>query len=467
MKELIKNISYTLFSNAVILIVNLVMVLFVPKILSVEQYGFWQLFLFYSSYVTLYTFGWTDGLYLRYGGKRIEDLDKNNLTGQFIFIVVLQVSIAIFIFCYGLTLQITEYKILFVGLAISACFGNISYFFTHLLQATGMFKRFAINTIVTRSMVLLSLSLLFFTNLLSFKTLVISNVIVAMLSFSYTYFQSSKYFIEPTMSKIFFDINEAKKNIKAGSVLLFANTINMLVIGVVRQGIQMNWGIEIFARISLMLSFLTFLVSFINAFSMVFYPTFRRISEDKLPSMLNLLKKIIYPILIIYLLTIKLAVPFIISWLPKYKDSVPYLLMLFPIGMVEMKINFINNTFLKVLRKEKIMMFINMSAVLLSIVSVIYFGQVNKSLNGIVASLVAVLTFRMIISDIYLLKLFKNRNYFPILFDLSLLATYYLSVYKNNNFFWILIAIVCVFVFRNKEVYLGLINKDRIKKHRN
>ena len=48
---IIKKISYSVFANVISLLVSIFMVIIVPKFLSLEDYGLWQLFLFYYSYM--------------------------------------------------------------------------------------------------------------------------------------------------------------------------------------------------------------------------------------------------------------------------------------------------------------------------------------------------------------------------------------------------------------------------------
>ena len=74
--DLVKNFSYSLTSNLISLIISTLVVLVIPRIIGVEDYGFWQLYLFYSSYIGFLHFGWNDGIYLRYGGEEYDDLDK-------------------------------------------------------------------------------------------------------------------------------------------------------------------------------------------------------------------------------------------------------------------------------------------------------------------------------------------------------------------------------------------------------
>jgi hypothetical protein len=58
-------------------------ILIVPKLIGIQEYGYWQLYLFYSFYVGFLHFGWNDGIYLRYGGKEYLELDKKLFFSQF------------------------------------------------------------------------------------------------------------------------------------------------------------------------------------------------------------------------------------------------------------------------------------------------------------------------------------------------------------------------------------------------
>ena len=82
-KSFIKNFSYTFMANAVSFLISAVLVFFVPKRLGVEQYGYWQLYTLYTSYVGFFHLGWCDGVYLRYGGQDYHELEKPVFVTQF------------------------------------------------------------------------------------------------------------------------------------------------------------------------------------------------------------------------------------------------------------------------------------------------------------------------------------------------------------------------------------------------
>lgn len=80
MKKLLLNSSYAITSNLLSLLVSTLVILILPKLIGVEEYGYWQLYLFYTSYVGFAHLGWIDGIYLKYGGEEYERLDKQKFS---------------------------------------------------------------------------------------------------------------------------------------------------------------------------------------------------------------------------------------------------------------------------------------------------------------------------------------------------------------------------------------------------
>lgn len=120
------------------------MVMFVPKLLLVEDYGKWQLFLFYFSYLGFLHFGWEDGIYLRYAGKSYDELSPRVFSGQFLGIIILQlimISLAFLFAQFFITDPIKETIFLCaVSLAIFVNFNNGCNF---IMQITNRIKDYA------------------------------------------------------------------------------------------------------------------------------------------------------------------------------------------------------------------------------------------------------------------------------------------------------------------------------------
>ena len=65
----VNNLMYSIVANLLSMFVSAILLLVLPNLLGETEYGYWQLYLFYTSYVGFFHLGLVDGIYLRIGGK--------------------------------------------------------------------------------------------------------------------------------------------------------------------------------------------------------------------------------------------------------------------------------------------------------------------------------------------------------------------------------------------------------------
>ena len=78
--KFLSNLKFAFTAQLVSLTLSILLSLVAPKILGVEMYSFWQLFIFYTTYVNIFHFGISDGLYLRLGGKKYKSLNYRSVS---------------------------------------------------------------------------------------------------------------------------------------------------------------------------------------------------------------------------------------------------------------------------------------------------------------------------------------------------------------------------------------------------
>ncbi|MGC3014424.1 hypothetical protein ACPTH2_14975, partial [Enterococcus faecium] len=93
-RTVMKNLYYTVAANFATLGISVLLNLFVPKLLGVTEYSYWQLYVFYSSYVGFLHFGWIDGIYLKIGGEEYDRLDKRGLGTQFWYLLIFELCLS-------------------------------------------------------------------------------------------------------------------------------------------------------------------------------------------------------------------------------------------------------------------------------------------------------------------------------------------------------------------------------------
>ncbi len=274
--EVIKNISYSFSANLISLLISAFMVMFVPKLLSINDYGLWQLFLFYYSYLGFLHFGWEDGIYLRYAGKRFEELNHKTFAGQFYCIILLQILLAIVISIFEQAFVTNSDKRLALICAIwLAPFVNFNNFCNFIMQITNRIKEYARLLVTER--VIFFLGVLFFLVILRWNQFryVYGAQVFAVINLSIVGAYLCRSLLRPHFDSFISVRQEAYENINIGSKLMLANVANMLIIGIIRYGISVGWDVATFGKVSLTLGISNFLMVFINSISVVkccFFP---------------------------------------------------------------------------------------------------------------------------------------------------------------------------------------------------
>ena len=96
-RKIKENFIFAFTAQAISLVVSCSTNLVLPKILSVSGYSYWQLFLFYCTYVPCLALGLNDGIYLRYGGIYRNKLDKDGVKSQLVVGMLYQLLLGILV----------------------------------------------------------------------------------------------------------------------------------------------------------------------------------------------------------------------------------------------------------------------------------------------------------------------------------------------------------------------------------
>ena len=302
--NILKIFSYTLTSNLISLLVSSIVILVVPKLIGVKEYGYWQLYLFYASYVGFLHFGWNDGIYLRYGGDEYKNLNKRLFSSQFYMLTISQVIIAIVIsIATFMFVTDSDREYIFLMVALCLVITNVRWMLIFTLQATNRIKEYAQITIIGRVLYILIIVGCLIIGIRDYKLMILADIIGRFISLSYAAY-CCRDIVFNRAFKFYLSFKETLENISAGSKLMFSTIASMLIIGVVRFGIERSWDVSTFGKVSLTLSASNLLMLFINAVGVIVFPILRRTNENNLSNIYttlrDLLMIILLGILIIY-----------------------------------------------------------------------------------------------------------------------------------------------------------------------
>ena len=435
LRNILENITYTFTANILTMLISIIMTLILPKFLGVTDYSYYQLYIFFISYVGFFHFGWIDGIYLKIGGMEYNDLEKSNYVTQFWMLNVLEIIIAAIISIFAL-FTIKNIDKSFVLISTSVC-GVITILRTYLLfilQSTNRIKEYAKYTRVDRFIYFALVIVFLFLGFKNYKIILYIDIFSKLVALVLC--------ANKMKDIVFGKLNISKntlleifENISIGIKLMLANIASTLIIGVVRFGIQKNWDIETFGKISLTLNISNLLMTFINAVAVIMFPLLRREEESNLPKIYVILRNtlmiFLYMMLIFYY-PLKLILS---TWLPQYADSLRYMALLFPICIYESKMSMLINTYLKSFRKEKSMLIINTISLILSLILTILSVFILNNLTLAILSIVFLLGFRCVIGELVLTKIMNILIYKDIILETVLTAIFIISSWFINNMF--------------------------------
>lgn len=453
-KNFVKNILYAFSAQLISLILSFTMSLVVPKLLGVKEYSYWQLFLFYSSYVGFFAFGFNDGLYLRLGGKNFSELDFNSIGTQIKINILIQ-GIVLTVVMGVMNLFITDVNrfIVIIATGIFAVLNNLNAYIGYIFQAVNQTKKFSISTMIEKGLFLIIVIGLMIFNIKQFEFFVLFYIISKSIALVYSICNGKEIIFSKLIS-----IKQASKemtsNMAIGMNLMVANIASMLILGFGRNVIDQVWGLTAFGKFSLALSLCNFFLTFITQVSMVLFPALRQLKMEQIEKFYHVSRTILGIILpAIFLCYIPIRIILGI-WLPEYKESLIMLGYLLPLCTYDGKMNLLCNTYFKVLRKERTLLKVNLLAMIVSMVLAVIGGYFVKNIYFIVFSMVFSIAFRSIISENILATMMNSVVVKNLIMETIVVILYLCGIYYLNDimawFSFVIIYMMYIYINRGK-----------------
>lgn len=406
-KSFLGNLSAAFLAQGVAFILSIVMSLLVPKALGVEEYGYWQLFILYASYVGFFHLGINDGVYLIHGGERRTDLDKGRISAQLRVSFAMQMVMALAICLSAMLLEDNERRVFVI--TATACYmliSNASTFLGYVFQAVNETKLYSYSVIIDKAVFLASLLVLVFSEIGSFEVYVVVYGIAKTCALLFCFWMGKDIVFSkgPTVLE---SLHETWESLCVGIKLMISNIASQLIIGVLRFAVDFAYDIETFGQISFALAMVNFFLNFIMQASMVLFPALRGIGRDGLALLFVRMSQSLALILPgVYLLYAPMVF-FLETWLPRYSASFLYFAFLIPICIFDGKMNLVGTTFMKVTRDELELLKINIVAVFLAAMGVLVSIFVFDSVSIALVSMVLVIAGRSLYGEYYVARELK------------------------------------------------------------
>lgn len=409
-RELAKNISMAFMAQGFAMVVSVAQTLIVPKILGVEQFAYWQLFIFYIGYVGFFHLGLCSGVYLKMGGKTRREFDKASAKSQFLIGLIYQSVMAAIIIASGLLFEDGPRSFVFIQTAIYLILANACTYLMNIMQCMNEIRESSISLTLGKVSYFLPLILMILSGVRSFEPYVIAYTGSMIVQIIYCFWKLRDFIAAPWLG-FGAAVKESYSSIRVGINLMVANIASTLILGIARFIIDDIWGIEAFGKLSLMFSIVSFSLLFVNQASIALFPALRKCDESESASFyINIRAFLGLALPLVYILYYPVKSLFSL-WLPEYSDALPYLALLLPICVFDSVMSITGNTYLQVFRKEKMLRNINIAASLVSIVLCVIGGYFCQSITAVLLGPTLAIASRSIFTEFILSrKMHTSQN---------------------------------------------------------
>lgn len=350
------------FSGNVVLLISQILVgLVLPKILSLDSFGNYRIFMLYGSYAGLLHFGFVDGILFVYGGRSFNDIEKKTLSEYFSFFIVFEFFVSILIVFFSLFFLTGKYKIIFLFVGLYCFVLNVTNFFQFFSQAIMRFGLIArasfIQAILTSSTIIILLIVKYcriFNNIEYWFYIVIYIIIYSILLFMYMFIYLGKvkhgyHALHLTSSINFLRI---LKIFEIGLPITIAYQIANITLNLDNQFVSIFFDATQFAKYSFAYNLVSITISIVLALSTVLFPYLNKQSKEK--SIKQYSQNTAYLLFFVYAsLMSYYPIEIIIKlFLPKYMESLRYFQILSPGVAITICITVIVSNYYKVMNEN-------------------------------------------------------------------------------------------------------------------
>jgi O-antigen/teichoic acid export membrane protein len=353
----LKNVMKVMFGNTTLLISQILTGFVLPKLMSVESFGNYRIFMLYGTYAGLLHFGFVDGILFRYGGKNIEDIDSHDISKNFSFFLAIEAITSITIILISLAFfSGNKYGFIFLSIGMYSFVLNIVTFFQYFSQAILRFSLVASASIVQATLIsfviiiiLVAKSLGIISNVNYQVYIIIYICIYCMLLvfYSFNYVSNSQYNKLLVTSR--YGIKGVGEIFKIGLPITIAYQISNLTLNLDNQFVSLFFSSKTFAKYSFAYNLVSITISVILAVATVLFPYLNKRGKEE--SLKKYAVSIDYMLLFVYasLISYYPVKTIIQFFLPKYQESIIYFRILSPGVAITLCITVIVSNYYKVM----------------------------------------------------------------------------------------------------------------------
>lgn len=343
-----RGITYIFGANIVNFAINIIISFLLPKYLCINTYSVIKTFQFYVGYIGIMHFGYVDGMYLKYGGKTICDIDQHELAENIATMRVFQVIIAVL----GISICLIIQDYVLMACLFSVVPQNMKAYYSSLYSATGEFKQYAkLTNNFSILFFLMNMSLLYLGIYEEYIYYIVGYISIDVLLWGILEKKFCKTFDINTFFRIKVSFTCLYQNIRDGILLMLGNLSSVLLTGQDRWCIKIFMDNTVFAQYSFCVSLEGIINFVVLPMSRAFYNYFCIHKDAKSIQKLTDMVVVITTLLVIAVFPLKLIIEYNLR---EYTGAMNVLILLFATQIFYVCIKCVYLNLYKAFKKQKL-----------------------------------------------------------------------------------------------------------------
>lgn len=454
-----RGLIHIFLANMVYLVINIMNSFLLPKFLSIETYAILKTYTFYIGYAGFLSLGYADGMYLKYGGENISQVNFSDLSSSYKSFALLEIIVSSI--CAVMALFIGDF--ILVAFSVGSFCINLIGYYKNFYQAVGEFRLYgkALNY-QTLLLFIINIFLLFLFRIDDSRIYIIVQVVTAIVVMIYLTIILEKKASFIQKGKL--SLEQIKENISSGFTLMLGNFSSSIFTGLDRWFVKLLMTSIEFAYYSFAVSLENIINVFISPITISLYNVFCKNKE------ITYIYKIKRLTLLWGFLVITAAFPvkFVIKYyLIEYSNAIDIIFLLFATQAFYVVIKGVHVNLYKVKGQQKkyFILMIVMIVIAITLNIIIYFFLKDTEAFAIGTFLTAVIWF--IYCEVEDRKInFHKKEYIAVI--LFLIAYFTCSMIDNSVFGFLLYmlsyCIIVLFFMFDSLIYVLKTLKTAINK---
>jgi O-antigen/teichoic acid export membrane protein len=437
-----RNVLISILAQAISLGVGILLNFAIPKYAE-ALYPAWQKYVLYVGYVGVLHFGLLDGIVLRYAQYDYDELDKARVRSQFRWLLCFTGTLTLLASLFSLIVLEGESKWVTILVAVGIVTKNVVTYSLYAFQITNRVSKYASQVMLQKLIYGILVAVLLLCRVDNFVWFCIADLagdvfsVLIMLRFNRKLCFGHAIGLTDSW-------RELKANVSAGFFLMLANWSAMLLLSGAKLFAQWHWSDNVFALVSFSFSVMNLFLTFVTALSVVIFPTLKRLDMEALPSVYKQTRSVLTLVLVAVMALYFPGCWLLHRWLPNFSTSLTYLGIVLPIVIYSTKVSLLTNNYLKVYRRERILLLINLISVVLGGVAFAISTFLLESVVLLLICMVLVIMFNSILSEIVVMKYIQVHFVKEFIVEAAMAVSFMVIAYFAANVWLGLLLYLCV-----------------------